>query len=209
VAPFVPFIRAEGGDVLATVGSLLETSTALRTAPPAHKAAIVANIMTTFGIPGELVAAALDGKAPPAQAPQVHPQQLIAQAKQEVMRELESQRRVAMESRYDAELDRFAETHEFADRLWDRMEKLVSSGLANDAEEAYAQAAQLDPEVRGILQQREEAKRANAEVASTQRARAAASSLRSQPLPAPGGEQSMDLRSVLERNYDSLSGGRR
>ena len=96
----------------------------------------------------------------------------------------QQQERSAQIDRRNAEdLAKFAETHEFFPDVREVMAKLLESGLANNYDEAYKQACQMNPEIRAILSQRAAAARARKAGASTQRARAAATSVNSTPVP--------------------------
>lgn len=222
VGPFEAQIRAEGSTPERAVASLMQTALALRTAPPAHKAHLVAGMIADFGVPLDALVAALQGHpAPETQqhAAPVDPATIAAQVKQQLVRELGAQRESALVSRYTAQTESFLESQpvhgldgtdygqEIREDMADIIERAAKRGLAITLEQAYSRAAREHPEVSKVLAQREAAAAAAKANASTQRARAASSSVRHSPTTQPvtrraGG----DLRSALEASVEALSG---
>jgi hypothetical protein len=98
-------------------------------------------------------------------------------------------------------VEAFTSTAEFMDDVRedvaDMMELASRRGVALTLEDAYNRACKLHPEVSQVLQQREAAKAANALQASTQRARAASSSVRSQPTAAAPAATDDSIRGSL------------
>jgi hypothetical protein len=210
VAPYEAMIRAEGGEPLKAVASLLQTAAALRTAPPHHKAQLVASLVKTFGVPVEALDAALVGEAP--QQGQAAPEyrdprvdQLFAQ-----MQQAQHHRQQSLVQRSQQELETFAAGREFVDdvreEMADLLEVAAKRGVALSLEDAYNRAVQLNPDISAVLKQREAAKAATNAQASTQRARAATSSVKSQPAGAPHAPQSRGLRDDLEAALAAQSG---
>ena len=188
VGPYEAMIRSEGGEPMAAVGNLLQTAMALRTAPPAHKGALIAGIIQNYGIPLEAINAALGGE----QTTQGQPQQAQAEYRDPRVDQLFQQieegkrQRAAEQARQTEEtINSFRHSHEFFEDvrgdMHDLMEAAGKRGVALSLEDAYSRACKLHPEISNVLQQRESAKTANASQASTQRARDAASSVRSSP----------------------------
>lgn len=200
VSPYMGTIQAEGGNPLSAISSLLQTAQALRTAPPAHKATLVAKIIKDFGVPVESIAAALDGQAPPETQQGGYQDPRVDQ----LMARLESaaqQRQQSTNARAMGELETFRAKAEFLEDVRSHMGVLLAEaaqqGRGMTLQESYDMATWANPQIRGILQQREAAKAANAGSASTQRARAAASSVRGQPAGAAA-PQSGGVRAALE-----------
>lgn len=203
VAPFEGMIRAEGSTPLKAVSNLLQTAAALRTAPPAHKAQLVAGLVRTYGIPIEALDAALVGEQPqggqgqgqPFQDPRVD--KLFARIEQ-----AETQRTQAMRQQVDTELASFTATAEFLDDVRDDMADLIlmasQRGVALSLQDAYNKAVAMNPELSKVLQQREAAKAAANAQASTQRTKAAASSVKSQPAGPSSAPAPDDLRSTIK-----------
>lgn len=187
ISPYTALLQSQGADPLKTVGNLLATSYALHTAPVQHKAGIVASIIQQFGIPIEALASALDGRQAPQQQ-HVPQQQQQAQFRDPRLDQMLAQRQQQVSQSAQADVDAFTAENEFMDNEDFKMS--VAFILKSAAEQgrhdiplerAYEIAKQTDPEIQSILAQREAAKTANAQRASTQRSRVAASSVRSQP----------------------------
>ncbi len=217
IAPFMGMIQAEGGEPLRAVQGLMQTAAALRTAPAQHKAKMVADIVRTFGIPVEMLAQALDGPAsngaaqpsqgqPPAyQDPRVD--QLIAHIQQ-----TNQQRQVSEAKRNQTEVEKFASANEFFEDVREDMADLIDiakgRGVELSLDDAYARAVRANPETWKAMQQREQAKAAENANASTQRAKAASVSVKSQPagVAAP---QPKDTRSLMGDIAARLEAGKR
>ncbi len=187
VGPFEGMIRAEGGEPMQAIGSLLQTAAALRTAPAHHKAQIVAQIVKTYGVDVAALDAALVGEAPPPgqpgqqgayQDPRVD--QLLAQINQAKQAQAQS-----VSQRTAQTIQDFAAKSEFFEDLREEMGDIMrvrgERGIAMSLEDAYNHALKLHPEISGIVEQRAAAEKARNANASTQRVRNAASSVKSQP----------------------------
>ena len=213
VAPFEGFIRAEGSEPMRAVGNLLQTAAALRTAPPAQKAALVANLVKQFGIPIDALDAALAGQPGPQggntpPSPYMDPRvdqlfQRLQQAEAQRAEQLKTQGQQALES--------FAQGHEFFDDLRedmaDLMEAATKRGKTLSLEDAYTRASMLHPEISQVLQQREAAKAAANANASTQKSRIAASSVKTHPTAQMNGAQTgSSIRAAIEAADASLAG---
>jgi hypothetical protein len=211
VAPFEGMIRAEGGEPLGAVQSLLQTAAALRTAPPVHKAHLIANMVKTFGVPIEALDAALAGQAPPQGQPaHVDPGQLAAKVREDVLRELHGQRQQAFHERATSQVEEFGASRDYFDVLRPRMGALMEAAAqerhAMTLDEAYELAFQTHPQTKAIWAQREAAKAASNAQASTERAKAAASSVRSQPAGMSGAKAPDDVRGLLEQAWSQHQG---
>lgn len=209
VAPFEAMIRAEGADPIKAVGSLLQTAMALRTAPPAHKAQLVANMCKSFGVPIDLLDAAISGQMPTQSQGAVDPSQLAAQIKADLMREMQQGRQQAAMQKGAQEVEAFASKAEFLDdvrhEVADLLEVSARRGQTLSLEDAYNRVVRTHPDISKVLQQREAAKQAANATASTQRARAAASSVRSQPATVQPAQSDDSIRAALEA---AIAGGR-
>ncbi|RKH09002.1 hypothetical protein D7X74_30430 [Corallococcus sp. CA047B] len=215
VSPFAGMIQAEGGDPFKAVGTLLQTAAALRTAPPAHKAQLVANIVKTYGISIEDLDAALAGHAPPpgqqAQQQPVDPEAMASRIRQEVIQGMQQQHRSTMGARAQQETEAFLASGEaefmddVRDDVADMMELAAKRGVALTLKDAYNRAVLAHPDVSKVLKQREQAQQANAAQASTQRARDATSSIRTTPAASPAPKDD-SVRGALETAWASASG---
>jgi hypothetical protein len=209
VAPYLGMIQAEGGEPLKAVGSLLQTAAALRTAPPAHKAQIIANMVRTFGVPLETLAAAIDGQ-PMTQGQTQHQSVDPNVIAQQVMERIQASSRERYFTQAQQEASKFGETHEFFEDVREDMAHLMENatrrGVALTMEQAYDKACKMHDDVSGVMQQRQAAKAAVATQASAQRAKDASSSVRSQPSAAPSAQKSgRSIREVLEDVHSDLS----
>ena len=198
IRPYEGMIAASGSNPLQSVSRLLQTAAALRTEPGPMKARIVADLVKTYGISIDDLATAIDGGAPaqgqqqPAQYRDPRVDQMLAQQDNERQRRAQaSQQQVA------TSVQAFATDpkNEFFNDVQSDMAKMVSAGLASNLKEAYDRACSLHPEVNKVLQQRQAA--AKPSVGSTQRSRAAASSVRSTPTANIKTAHSDDIRSTI------------
>lgn len=204
-SPFESHIRANGGEVLATVQNLLRTQHQLAMGHPQQRAQIVADIIRTYGVDGDALVAALQGQGAPQQPQgQEYRDPRFDQFLQGLQSE-KQRRDEARRSQMAQELERFKEANEFYEDVKHEMAAMLDAGVARDLAEAYARASWANPEVRAILQQREAAKQANAISASTQRAKAAASSVKSQPAASMNGAQPKSTREAVEHAWEMLS----
>jgi hypothetical protein len=211
VAPYEGQIRAEGSDPVRAAASLFQTAQALRTAPPQHKAQLVASMVRTFGVPIDALDAALAGQAPPQQSQQAFdPNALSQQVTNQVLQQLQQHRAQAAAKEVAEEIETFSQTHEFFEDVREDMADLLDMaskrGVRLTPEDAYKKAIALHPDVSEAVQQKEAAKRAENARASTQKARAAASSIKSQPSGISHTKEPVSIRDYLEDNWESLSG---
>jgi hypothetical protein len=212
VRPYEHMIRAEGGDVIGTIDSLMRTAAALRTASPAHKGQLFASMINQFGGDLDHINAALNNGPPPRQSQQqsVDPNSIAEQVRQRVYQDLQQQRQQAYSQKAQQDVESFGQNKEFfadvKDDVADFLESAAKRGLRMSLEDAYARACALHPEVSRVLEQRKAASQANAQQASTQRAKTASSSVRSQPASAVSAAPGDDMDSVLEASWSRLSG---
>lgn len=214
LSPYMGMIQSEGQDPIKAVAGLLQTAAALRTAPPAHKAALVAQIITGYGVDVDAINAVMQGQQPAQtqQAPQhFDPEAIARQAEERVRQSFAQQARQHQMRQADNEIQTFVSSGEaeFFDDvrpiMASLMEAAAKSGIALTIKDAYAQAVAMSPDLKPVLQQREQAAKATATMAATQKAKNAAASVRSTPAPATA-QAPADLRSALEANWAKLSG---
>lgn len=209
VGPYMGQIQAEGGDPFSHIGELLRTSQALRTAPAQHKAKLVANIIRQFGVPIDMLDSVLAGEAPAEGHAQ--PQQ-PAFAPEDIDRRVEEKIKAtvarAQEEKARREVEQFGSTHEHFEAVRPMMQAIMLSahqrGVAMSMEDAYKRACWADDDIRPLVQRSEAVKAAPV---STQQARAAASSLKSQPTgsAAAGNSKPNSIRQALEASAAALS----
>lgn len=210
VAPFEGIIRAEGGDPLKVVGGLLQTAVALRTAPPAHKAQLVASLIQTYGVPIEALASALDN---PQRAQAAAPPQYQDPRVDQLFAQIEQAKQARQQQLSQSAAQQLAEVQEleFFDNVRADMADLIEAkarrGVALTPRQAYDLAVQLDPELSRVMKQREDAKAAAQNQAVTQRAKAAATSVKTQPSGiAPSGDGPRSRRDDIMAAISSLQG---
>jgi hypothetical protein len=207
ISPYESMLRSEGADPMQAMGSLLETARQLRSGSPQQKAALVAQIVKGYGVPIDGLDAALAGQ--PYQGPQHAPvdprvDQLFAQIEQAKAQRAQQEAQSA-----DEAVQSFGSDKEFFNDVRDDMADLIEvaerRGQKLDLETAYRRALAMNDEISKVVQQREAAKSAGNAKASTQRAKAAASSVRSSgpaPKAATGNES---LREAIEAAWDDSS----
>lgn len=204
LAPYAPMLGQ--ADPIKTVGSLLQSAYVLNHAPAQQKAQLLARMVKQFGVDvgalDEALQGVLQGQPAQAQAPSqgapsaVDPSQIAAQVRQQLMQEMGAQRVAEAAQSFQAE------SPEFLEDLKPEIAGILKAGLAKDLKSAYNRALSMhrgDPqsEIGAVLRQREAAQQANAQQASTQRAKLAASSVKSQPAGAAAPQQAMDRREQL------------
>lgn len=212
VAPFEGHIRAEGGDVARTVQSLLQTQHQLRFGSARQKAAILAQVVQQYDVPIQELDSALAGQAAPGGQPSA-PQEFRDPRFDTLMASLQqahTQREQQRVTRAQEEIQALADKSEFFEDVRQDMSDLMQGaarrGLKMTLEEAYSRACRMNSDVWAILQQREADKAAKAQAASTQRARDASSSLRSQPAGTTNGASKPGgIRAALEAAAEAAS----
>ena len=230
--------NANGGvgvDPLQAINSLLSQAQVLRQGTPEVKGQTIAQWIKQFGIPLEAINTAMgfnpDGSAA-AQPTQPQPAPVDPSAIEERIMSRLAEGQQQMEYRRQAEnVQQFSAAHEFINgddwtsvQIRNTMAALLEADgleqveagrrgmehVALPLEEAYGRACRMHPEVSKIVSQREAAKSAEAARAASQRTRAAASSVRSQPGgPTAGSLANMDdIRAHLDAAYEEVSSRR-
>jgi hypothetical protein len=219
VSPFEAMIRAEGSEPVKAVQNLLQTAYALRTAPLAQRAAMLADLTRTF-LPGQegiqLLDQALSGSPQTPSGVQQQPQvyrdprldQLLAQVEEAKQVRVQALDQQAAQALSEVEGQEFYE--DVREDMADILEFAAKRNLQMTPMDAYNRAVQLNPEVAKVFGQREAAKRAASPNGPTQRARIAASSVKSTPangIRAPQGNGSLrdDLEEVVRELSDNRS----
>lgn len=206
VAPYERIFAREGVDTLKGIQSLLPAVQALQEGTPQRKAQVLAQIARAYHVDIGELDSALAGQQQAPQQQQLDPQTIIRQAKEEFAREFEEKRQALAVEREAQAVEAFSAKAEFLDDVRDDMADLLEGaarrGVALTIEEAYDRACHMNPEIRRVLQQREVAANVGSQT-STQRAKAASSSVRSSPsgghFVAPsGGRIEDDIREVME-----------
>jgi len=214
IEPFKPLIATVGGDPVASTAQLWQTMAQLQMGNPEQVASVAASIITNFGVGRfgpqfvEKVAAYLNGQP----GPQMQQPQGIRREEFDSMFEqrLQGLQEKMLSQRAQTELEKFEENApEFYNHpgVRQRMARILEAndedGIALNYQEAYDLAVASHQEIRKVLEQRAAAQSVSGQQAATQRARTAASSVRSQPAAA-GSAQPKGLRAVLDEKADEL-----
>ncbi|KKB61545.1 hypothetical protein WM40_22660 [Robbsia andropogonis] len=205
INPYLPIIRAEGGDPVRAVSDLLNTAYVLRTATPERKVALFNQIAQQYNVDLSQVAQY--------QPRQVDPEVLhLRQQLEQVQGHLAGQHQEQVQHT-QAEINRQIQAfssdpkNEFFDQVREHMGVLIANNLASNLEQAYEQACYANPEVRSMLEQRSaaaaEAKRQEDARVKANAKRRAGSSINGSPganVPSPAGNQNLSLRDELRAN---------
>lgn len=192
VAPYEALMRQSGAThPLQAVDRLLQTAYALNTGTIQQRAQTIAGIVQQYLGADEAAANALNAaweslrSKPGTQSTTLDPQMLVQQAKQELARELAASRQQQAWRESAAEMEKFKANAEFLadvkEDMADILEMASRRGVELSLEDAYKKACTLHPEVSRVMQQREASKQAATPNGATQRAKAAASSVKSSP----------------------------
>jgi hypothetical protein len=182
INPYLPMIRAEGGDEAGAVRDLLQTAYILRTASPEQKIGVFRHLAGQFGVD---LAVAAQG------VPQVDPQlqslqRELAQLKGHLT-SAEQQQHQQIQGQAQAMIEAFAADpkNEFYEQVKPLMAHLLVAGQAKDMQEAYDMACHANPDVRSTILTRQqaesEAKRAAEAKAKADAKRKAAGSISGSP----------------------------
>lgn len=215
ISAYQPLIQSAGGDPMAVTKSLFQAMHTLQYGSQQQRAAVVSHMIRSFGVDLPTLDSALTGQSAPqsqAQSMAIDPNQLAAMAEQRVLERLQGQRAEQLSAKADSDVQAFfSQEPEFyedvKDDMADMLELYAKRGKPLSLEQAYQRAISQNDEISAILKQREESQQANVLQASTQRARAAASSVKSQPAgPQASGSQPNDIRSALRAAMAAHSG---
>lgn len=201
IQPYAPLFTRPP---LEEVKGLLETARVLRVAPPAQKAAMVAQILRTFQVDPGLVADAFEGRqaAEPQEFRDPRVDQILAQRQQALVRKQQEVRAKAQE-----ELAEFQATEpEFYEEVRPTMAALMAAaheqGQRPTLAEVYEAACLANATVRPLYQKRQSAIAAATAPQALSHGKASAS-LRHEPsIPAPSKPGS--LKDDIAATYDAL-----
>jgi hypothetical protein len=186
-----PFAKQIPGDPVQFVGNLLPAAITLQHGPPQQKAAVVAQLMKSFGVSEQDLVAALDGKAP-AFAPQQPPQQAAPPEYRDprvdmLLQNLQQQQIQQFVSSLGEDSKFLDEpmpdgSGAIRDAMADYIDFKAARGVEVTLKQAYDYVVAGHPTVTEALKQRQEAKAQAERSALTAKAQAAASSVRSEPV---------------------------
>lgn len=216
--PYEGFLRSQNAQPLQAIDNLFRTALMLNTAPPPVRMEMIAKMIQTYVGTDRGTLEAFDEVAgrvfsgqpvnhgpPPPRDPRVDQLAQIIQQERAERTQREFEQHLDSVEEWGSQREFFQQVrHSMADL----MEVKRRQGLKLGLDAAYSLACRLDPKVAQVIQRRVAAQRANANQSSTQRAMAAASSIRSSPAGVPSTSQPTDLRGALSQNWDRLSRGR-
>lgn len=220
VAPFVPLIRAQNSTPMAAVKNLMTTAAGLTVGSPEQKCRIIAEIIGNYGIDVALLDDIMSQNPPVAGrgAPGTSPTEVAIQRAMAPVfdfmnrtQQMQQQRAQQIQQDADMEVNAFAEKNEFFDdvreEVADVLEWNANRGRSMSLQQAYDFVVKNNPEISGILAQREAAQKSKVNGAAVQRARQAASSISGSPnLGVRPVSESNSRRSDIEAAWDEVSG---
>jgi len=198
-------------DVLTATQNLMNLASRLRFGTPPEKAQLAAQIIRTYGVDIETLAAALDNQPMPQQQQQrqgmyqdPRVDQLLGELNAAKQARAEAAQREAVN-----EVEQFGAGREFFEDVREDMADILEFAARRKIdlplEQAYERACALNPDIAKVIEGRRKAAAAGTAQQSTQRARAAASSVKVTPsgvsTPDPG-----DLRSAIEAAIEAADG---
>lgn len=207
---YAPALNAEGVDLATATENLMDLAQRLRFGTPPEKATLVARLIQAYGVDIQTLDAVLSQQPIPqqAQAQQLRDPRVdgllsqIAMAKQAQ----EQQFRAAAQQ----EVGEFGQQHEFFNDVRETMADIIElaarRGLDMPMEEAYKRACQMDPEISRVLAQRAAAGNAQNLRRSTERSKAASSSVRSTPVSGGAAKEPENLRGAIESAWNEAVG---
>jgi hypothetical protein len=167
-------------DAMSYAGSVLQTAAVLHMGAPQQKAALVAQLISAYGIDVDAVNAVMQGQAPAQHALQQPPQDVSKLVQQELAR----QTRAASEAKAAQAWAEFqASAPEFLEDVKDDMRLILErAGNGNMTyQQAYDRACRLNENVASVLEARKAADAARAQAPTVQRAKVAGSSIKATP----------------------------
>jgi hypothetical protein len=214
IAPLAPAIQQRGITPQKLIASYVQFDQALTSRDPATQAHAVAQVMKAYGVPVEALADVLDGKMGVPQQRQLSVDEIREQVRAEERANWQQQQQQVEYRNHATRVQEFARKADpilFNEDVRHDMAALIEAAAARNVElslqDAYDRAIRANPEAWAIVQQREQAKAAAGTQRATQRAEAAASSVKSRPASPVGGEsRGRTLRADLEAAAADLSG---
>lgn len=209
--PYIPLIKAEGGDLVKAFGSYLNTAYILRTKSPQEKGQLILQLAREYG-------ADLQGASQPqgnADPRYTQLQQEVGQLKSVIQQDQEAKKQQE-EKVLKSQIEEFSAdpSNIHFETVKAHMAALLRGGMATGLQDAYDQAVYANPQTRSTLLQQQSAvsdeKRLAEKKAKAEQAKRAGSSLRGAPGMAAtknGRIVQPDLRSELRAAFASHQGG--
>lgn len=178
INPYLPMIRAEGGDEAGAVRDLLQTAYILRTANAEQKIGVIRHIAGQFGVDLSVAAQGVAHVDPEVQSLRDELAKIRGH-----LTNTEQQQHQHVQGQAQAVIEAFAADpkNEFYEQVKPLMAHLLVAGQAKDMQEAYDMACHANPDVRSTILTRQqadaEAKRAAEAKAKADAKRRAAGSI--------------------------------
>lgn len=213
IGPYEAMIRAEGSDPVRAVGALLATAAALRTAPPSHKANLVAQMVRHYGVDVQMLDQALAGVQFSAQSPQQS--QFKDPRVDQILQRIESAEQARVQREYESakeEIEDFGKGKDFFEDVRTTMADVLDiaerQGQTLTLDDAYQRAVAMHPDISKLVAQREAAARARTRSNGATARVVKSSSVSGAPTATPrgdGGKKS--IRESLEDAWDQAMEG--
>jgi hypothetical protein len=206
IAPYLPIIRAEGGNEADAVRDLLQTAYILRTAPPEQKIGVFRQLAGQFGVDLAVAAQGVQQANPEVLQLRQEIAQIrghVGQAQQRQHQQVQGQAQSMIEA-FSADPQ-----NEYYEQVKPLMAHLLFAGQAKDMQEAYDMACHANPDVRSTILTRQtadaEAKRAVEARAKADAKRRAGGSISGSPANTVSttttAGQNLSLRDELRQQY--------
>lgn len=216
VQPYAHLIRAQNSTPLHAVDNLMKTAAGLMVGNTEQKAAIVAEIISNYGVDvvtlDKVLTAAVQGGSVPGQGQAAIPPQIMSALKpmydfMERVDQGRQQHEQQLKEQTDKQIEEFGQGKDFFEEVRNEMADLIefsaSKGRILSLQDAYDQVIAMNPKYRDAIAQKTHANEVSQAAATLAKARRAASSVVGSPTggtmtPKPAGSR----REALERAFD-------
>lgn len=200
LAPHEAILRADGAEPIGAITGLMQTYQVLRNAPPAQKAAAVAQMIKRFGVDLSLVGE--DGNAGNSDPHVTQLYDKVSQLEQQLVQRQHADQQ-AEQSHVESVIADFAKDKPHFESVKVHMGALMNAGLAKDLQDAYDQAVMAHPEIRAtVLAEQESKRREDAAKAAAAARKAAAVNVTQRGTVSPAaklGSMEDTMRETLKR----------
>jgi hypothetical protein len=207
--PYRALIAAEGVDPVTAAANMFQTAAVLKTGSPIQKATMLAQIVSTYSVPldvldtvlsehmrtgGAVVPSAQQMPQPP--QPQVDPREIAQQVRYEI--EQEQAYNGAL-----SEVEAFIQQQPAAGYLRNEMADLIDAYPGMTLQEAFDNAILNHPQLQSLAQQTQHEAPQESQQSRSKRARRAASSIKSSPATSQKAQPD-DLRGALLDAFENV-----
>lgn len=203
VSPYLPMIRAEGGEPIAAVQNILQSLYTLKNSSPAQRAEMILGMAREYGADFQHMYNTLGSPQQQVDPRYQQLEQKLSRLEQERQQE-QAQREQLTNAQVVSEIESFASdpknTH-FQTVKTD-MGTLLEVGKASSLQEAYEMACYMNPQIRPLMIQGQTQSKTNEVAAKAQKAKQAGASVAGAPSGASKAAPiERDLRSELEAQF--------